>query len=98
MEMELGALAGAAADLELAPVDAAADAGAEGFGSGLLGGEAGGEAFGVVFLRHAVGDLAGSVDAGEEGFAETLVAAFYAFDFDKVGAEAEYQGTTPWWR
>jgi hypothetical protein len=98
VEMELGSLAGATADFELAPVDAAADAGAEGLGSGLLGSEAGGEALCIVLLRHAVGDLAGGVDAGEEGFTEALVAALDALYFDEVGAEAEYQRVAPWWR
>ena len=96
VKVQLRALAGEAADLDLAPVDAAADAGAEGLGSGLFGGKARGQAFGVVLLRHAVGDLAGSVDAVKEGLAEALVAALDPVDFDEVSAEAEDQAGTPW--
>ena len=89
-EMQRGALAGQAQDLDLAPGDAAADAGAEGLGGGLFGGEAGGEALGgsLLFLL-AVGDLGRRVDAAEEGVAEAGERVLDARDLDHVGAEAE---------
>ena len=89
-EMQRGALARGAEDLEFGPGDAAADASAEGLGGGFLGSEAGGEALGggLSFLP-AVGDLGRRVDAVEEGVAVAGERVLDAGDLDHVGAEAE---------
>jgi len=90
-QVEFRALAGSTTDLKLSPTNSTAYAGAEGFGSRLFCCKTRSQTFAIVFLCHAVGNLARCKDPAQKGFAITLKAVLDAGDLDEVGSESDNQ-------